>query len=94
MIHGQDPTAPGVHGFYASRHAYGADEVEAKAKVLSSLTREFTKGASARLWGRGAPLLRVEESWRISFVDALRLANTGSTFYFDEEPASTIDGLG
>ena len=85
LIHGADPRRPaGVRGFYTTRHAFGATQAQAEAKIRALLITEFTKGRSAGIWRSEAPVLTVEDSWRIGLHQLLEAPNKGSVFY-DED---------
>lgn len=82
MIHGRDPRhPPDVRGFFTTRHAYGATEEKAAGKVLLRLKREFTIGASASIWDSEAPIMSIEDGWRIGVHQLRSAPNKGSTFY-------------
>ena len=71
----------GVRGFCTTRHAFASTEEKAAEKVFARLTKEFTTGASAYIWQSDAPLLSIEESWRIGLSQLFAAPNKGSTFY-------------
>ncbi len=82
MIHGRDPRhQDDVRGFFTTRHAYAATKEKAANKVMSRLTREFTVGVSASIWASEAPLLSVEDGWRIGIHQLWSAPNKGSSFY-------------
>ncbi len=76
-------------GFFTTRHAFGADQQSAAEKVLARLRREFTTGASAKIWNSPAPALSIEKGWRIGLHQLFSAPNSGSTFYDDEEESES-----
>ncbi|MFZ4381921.1 MAG: hypothetical protein ACOYO0_08165 [Sandarakinorhabdus sp.] len=82
IIHGRDPRHPDdVRGFFTTRHAFAATKELAAGKVMLRLTREFTTGVSASIWDSEAPIMSVEDGWRIGIFELRSASNKGSTFY-------------
>lgn len=82
LIHGWDPGVPkDDKGFFTTRHVYAADEHRAAQKVRARIVEEFTTGASAVIWGSGAPQLSIEKAYRIGLHQLRSAPNKGSTFY-------------
>lgn len=85
MVHGTDVyRSSGERGFFTTRHAFARTQEEAAEKVLARLTREFTVGVSAGIWGSGPPALTIEDAWPISIFELFSAPNRGSTFYRDD----------
>lgn len=86
MVHGTDVSVPNKRrGFFTTRHSFGRDQEQAAAKVLRRLSREFTSGASAQIWGSGPPDMVIEDCWKIGVHQLLAAPNRGSTFYDDRD---------
>jgi len=89
IVHGTDVAVPeGRRGFFTTRHASGRDREQAEAKVLRRLSREFTSGVSAKIWGGGPPDMVIEDCWTIGVHQLFAAPNRGSIFYDDRDEPS------